>query len=141
MSLMKYKRGHGTKPFTLIEILFAIVILALSLGVTLSISAQAKGDLIRAKRRWIVQHALEQATEYCLIANPDDMSVPDDLLPSGFAVECHVDIVEKGLPEFATVDDYRGWKLGVYSVTLYDQSGEFAGEQIVHKLIPKETEF
>ena len=130
-----------SKPFTLIEILFAIVILALSLGVTLSISAQAKGDLIRAKRRWMIQHVLEQATEYFLIANPDDMSVPDDMMPEDFSVQCHVEIVEKGLPEFATVDDYKGWKLGVYTVTIYDESGEFSGEQIVHKLIPKDAEF
>ncbi len=129
---------NSTKQFTLIEVLLAMVVLALSLGVTLAISAQAKGDIIRAQQRWIMQHSLEQVVEYCLLADPDHINIPDDLLPEGFSAECNVEIVENGLPEFATVDDYKGWQLGVYTVTLYNNSANLTSEQMVHKLIPRD---
>ena len=108
------------------------------MGVTFAISAQAKGDLIRAKERWIINHALEQATEYFLIAPPDDLKIPDDLLPAGFSAECTVEPVEEGLPEFADVEDYRGWKLSVYLISIIDPNGEYRDRQIVHKLLPKD---
>ena len=130
-----------TSSFTLIEVLFAVVILALTLGVTLSIAAQAKGDLIRAKERWAVQHALEQATEFFLLTSPDDLKIPDGLLPPRFHATCEVDIANNGLPEFADVEDYRGWQLGVYTINLFDGRGEVKGRQIVHKLLPKDTVF
>lgn len=130
-----------TSHFTLIEILFAMIILALSLGVTLAISAQAKGEIIRAQQRWIMQHSLEQVVEYCLLADPEHIKVPDDLLPVGFSAECQVDIVEEGLPEFALVEDYKGWQLGVYTITVYNRSGDLSSEQIVHKLIPQDRGF
>ena len=130
-----------TKSFTLIEILFAIVILAMSLGVTLAISAQSKGELIRAKDRWIIQHTLEQATEYFLLTHPDDLKIPDEFLPDGFDADCEIEVVDQGLPEFADVEEYKGWKLGVYTITIYDQNGNARGQQIVHKVIPENMVF
>lgn len=127
--------------FTLIEVLFAVVILAMTLGVTLSIAAQTKGDLIRAKERWLVQHALEQATEFFLLTSPDDLKIPDGLLPANFHATCEIDIADDGLPEFADVEDYRGWQLGVYTINIFDGRGEVRGSQVVHKLLPKDTLF
>ena len=127
------------KAFTLIEVLIAVAILALALGVTLSISAQAKEDLIRAKQRWVTQHALEQATEFFLLTSPDALKIPEDLLPIGYGAECQIDLVEDDLPEYADVEDYRGWKLAVYSIRIFDDSGAIVGEQIVHKLLPKDA--
>ena len=129
------------KYFTLIEVLIAVVILAMALAVTLSISAQAKADLIRAKDRWTIQHALEQATEFLLLTSLDDLSVPEDLMPIGFRASCQAEVVEDDLPEFADVEEYRGWKLGVYTVSLYDDSGKLIDQQIVHKLLPRDAIF
>ena len=130
-----------TKAFTLIEVLIAVAILALALGVTVSISAQARGDLIRAKQRWVTQHALEQATEFFLLTSPDNLKVPEDLLPIGYGAECQVDLVEDDLPEFADVEEYRGWKLAVYTIRIINDSGNVVGEQVVHKLLPKDAVF
>ena len=127
--------------FTLIEVLFAVVILALTLSVTLGISAQAKADLIRAKERWLIQHSLEKATEYFLLTSPNDLKLPDNLISGRFHANCEVNIVNEGLPEFADVEDYRGWQLGVYTINLIGETGDVLGQQIVHKLIPKEIEF
>ncbi len=129
------------KSFTLIEVLFAVIILALTLGITLSISGQAKGDLIRARERWIVNHALEQATEFFLLTSPEDLKIPDGLLPPGFHATCEIDITREGLPEFADVEEYRGWQLGVYTVNIFDRSGRQKGRQVVHKLLPKDVLF
>ncbi len=130
-----------TKSFTLIEILFAVVILAMALGVTLALSAQAKGDLIRAKERWFVQHAMEQATEYFLSTDPAELHLPDNLLPGGFYADCTIDPVEDGLPEYATVENYRSWKLCVYTISVYDRNGELRDQQYVHKILPWESIF
>ena len=129
------------KYFTLIEVLFAVIILALALGITLAISANAKGELIRARQRWIIHHALEQAAEYCLLANPDKLDVPNDLLPDGFRAQCRLDYTDTGasLPDFAAeVEQHNGWKLGEYTISLYDPSGEFVDEMVIQKLVPAE---
>ncbi len=124
--------------FTLIEILIAMVILALTLGVTLMISGHSKDELIRAHDRWLIQHALEQATEFYLVADPKDLSLPRDLLSDGFRANCHVDIVDKGLPEYAQVDDYRGWVLAAYTITIFDSKGKMQAQQTINKLMLKD---
>ncbi len=127
-----------TRRFTLIEILFAVMILAMAMGVTLAISAQAKSELIRAQQRWLVQHSIEQATEFCLVANPRDLAVPENLLPEGFSASCYLDVVEDGLPDYA-VEPYRGWVLGVYTIVITDDTGEERARQTVHKLVPEDA--
>ena len=128
-----------TSRFTLIEVLIAVVILALSLGVTLAIIAQSRDDLIRARDRWLVQHAMEQASEYFLLTSPADLSISENILPDGFRAECQIEAVSDGLPEFAAVEDYRGWTLGAYKIDLYDSSGDFRAQNIIQKLVPKDV--
>lgn len=123
--------------FTLMEVLIAVAILALAFGATLGISAQAKGNVIRARQKWNAQHSLEQATEYFLLADPNDLELPEGLLPSGFRGACEVAYVEEGLPDYA-LEDQTGWYLGLYFIAVYNDDGRLVAEQTVYKVVREE---
>jgi prepilin-type N-terminal cleavage/methylation domain-containing protein len=124
------------RAFSLIEVLVAITILALAMGATLTLIANAQMDLVRTRERHTNQHAVSQALEYCLLVSPDDMGIPEGFLPEGYTARCTLESVVDGLPEHA-VEPNRGWQLGAYVVEVFDPSGIRVGYEVVYKMVPE----
>jgi len=121
--------------FSLLEILIAVAILALSLGGAISLFSTSQSDVVRARNRWLDQHALEQATEYFLMANPDNLDIADGVLPDGYRASCSVVLPEGADLEAETVKAFRGWALREYRVELETDTGERVREMSVYKII------
>lgn len=128
-----------SRSFSLLEVLLAVAILGLALGAILTITGRAKSSFIRARERWGKQHSVEQATEYFLLTDPDDFSLPEGLLPPGYRATCELEPADEGnLPEYA-VNPEKGWILGVYHIQVYDDQGLFLGENRIYKLVREEA--
>ncbi len=130
--------------FTLIEILVSITILAIGLGTIFLLVGGSGQKLNTAQIRWARQHLLNNACEYFLLVG-HEQSFPQDMLPEGYRITCDFEIYEDipdgsnalDAPTFAFENPINGWYLGVYTVKLFDQSGEI-GEQKVEKIVREE---
>lgn len=120
----------------MIEVLVAATILAMSVVFTMSIVGTARGQVLRAERRWARAHNLAQAAEYYLLAGPDAKAVPSDLLPQGYSMVCELREVTD-LPEEA-LEPINGWRLGEFVIRVKDPNGNVAGETRVRKLVREE---
>ena len=76
--------------FTLIEVVTAIAILAGSLTVLLSYTAQSQSRLYRTRKQWQEYHLLEQAAEFYLMTLDDDPAPPPDFVFNSqeYTAEC-----------------------------------------------------
>jgi prepilin-type N-terminal cleavage/methylation domain-containing protein len=127
-------RSEVRNPFTLIEVLIAIAILAIAMGATLSMSGQAKSNLARLEGEWALQHAAEQATEYLLLApDPTRADLPRGLIPDNIDVFCDVYANTDNLPEYAQLPN-GGWILATYQIVVTSERGKTA-THIVNKLV------
>ncbi len=124
------------KPrFTFLEILIATAILGIALALALQVIGAARARLLRAERRWARQHNLDQAVEFYLLAGPD-AALPTDLLPEGFSASCTVEPVPLDeLPEFVASEQYQGWTLARYRITLVWRGSASVQQQVVEKVI------
>ena len=120
--------------FTLIEIVIAIAILALACGSIVGMLGHARQNMMRAQEKWGIQHAMEQATEYFLMANPEDLTLIDGLLPVEYSAECTIEAVGDELPD-EMAEPYRGWILARYIISVFNQEGELMGQNIVFKIV------
>ncbi len=123
---------HG---FTLMEIMIASAILAMSVAATMGIVGGARSNLMRSERRWARQHLLSQVVELYLLGGPD-VSLPDGVLPAGYSCSCEL-VMPDDLPEEAQ-EPIREWCLGEYCIRVYDQAGDLMGEQFVRKMVRSE---
>lgn len=123
--------------FTLIEVLIAVAVLGLALATTLTITGQAKLDLIRAQERWADHHALEQAIEHYLLVDPRELESPGDLLRGGYSANCTVESIIEDLPDYANAP-FNGWVLAAYTITIHNDLGEETGRKTVYKWLPEE---
>jgi prepilin-type N-terminal cleavage/methylation domain-containing protein len=121
--------------FTFLEIVISLAILGLSLAMVFSILATARKRVMRAESRWAIQHNVNNACEFFLLAGPEE-SLPADLLPPGFDAQCSVSRVED-LPE-DTPDTMQGWALAGYEISVSNANGEQVGRQHVEKLVVDE---
>ncbi|NOY80520.1 MAG: prepilin-type N-terminal cleavage/methylation domain-containing protein [Kiritimatiellaeota bacterium] len=125
----------GKSRFTFLEILIAIAILGIALALALQIVGAARARLLRAERRWARQHNLDQVVEFYLLAGPD-AALPTDLLPEGFSASCTVEPVPLDeLPEFVSSEEYQGWTLARYRITLVWRGSASVQQQVVEKVI------
>jgi len=131
-------RGRPSRGFTLLEVVIAMGILALSLSAAFSLVAQARHELLRAEEHWRLSHALELATEYYLLTPESQWPVPADLLPPGMSAACEVRAIHHDLPEHAA-QPINGWVLGAYLITLRDRDGSELATRELHRLIPEDT--
>ena len=126
--------------FTLMEVLVAILIMAIGLSVAFTISGKAKSDAGLSQERWANEHLANLACEHFLLAGPD-APLPNNLLPEGFTASCEVefmgdsDIAEE-LPEF-TLEPISGWNLAIYTVTVY-KGGDLLIERKIEKIVKEE---
>jgi hypothetical protein len=85
---------------TLLEVVVAIAILALSLTGMLQLLTQSHVRIADAKEQWHEMHMLTQGAEYLmLVDNTGDLSVPDEVFPyEDYRIECVVEDADD-LPE------------------------------------------
>ena len=123
------------RGFTLLEVVIAVAIFGLSLGLILSIVSNARSRLLRAERSWAREHLFAQAAEFYLLAGPD-ADVPAGLLPLNFSCACTLEAAED-LPEGGT-DPLEGWVLGRFHISVTGRSGEGLEERVVEKMMRAE---
>ena len=86
------------KNFTFVEVVAALLILALGLTAVLSLASSSRRRLNKAFDKWRRQHQLSQAAEYYLLAGPN-ASIPPEVFPyENVFVTCTITDPE-GLPE------------------------------------------
>lgn len=71
----------GVKGFTLIEVIIAIGILAISLASLFQIIASSRARIAKADESWHHTHMLTQAAEYVLLHDSTVDDVPEDFFP------------------------------------------------------------
>ncbi|MDD3695650.1 MAG: hypothetical protein PHG44_06750 [Lentisphaeria bacterium] len=121
--------------FTLMEVMIAATILAMSVVASLGIVGAARSGLLRAEKRWARQHILGQVAECYLLAGPGAI-MPEGVLPQGFSSVCHLYAVDD-LPEEAQ-ESIRGWLLGEFHIEVFDVSGKLMEELRVRKMIKED---
>lgn len=88
--------------FTLIEVVIALLIFTLSVGVTLELITSARKRLIKAEQQWMDTHVLVQTAEYFLLQEEDDPGeIPAEFFPyyQQYSVVCYYDRVEDDIPD------------------------------------------
>lgn len=123
------------RPFTLMEVMIAALILAMSVAATTAIVGTARANMLREQRRWLREHLLANAAEFYLACGPD-ATPPDGLLPDGYTCACELFDVEE-LPEDA-LESIREWRLGEYHITVFDADGTVVAEQSVRKILKED---
>lgn len=129
--------GHCRQSrFTLLEVIVAATILAMSVAFTMTIVATGRAQVLRSERRWARAHNLAQAAEYFLLAGARGSAVPDGLLPQGYSMTCEL-VEVTDLPEEA-LEPISGWRLGEFVIQVMDPNGNLVGETRVRKLVREE---
>ena len=95
---------QGVKSFTLIEVIIAIGILAISLASLFQIIASSRARIAKAEESWRNMHMLTQAAEYVLLhsGNADVDSVDPDFFPYQ---DYQVNIIYEGEVTDEQIDD------------------------------------
>ena len=79
--MKRQEQSRGVKAFTLIEVIIAIGILAISLASLFQIIASSRARLAKADEGWHHMHMLTQAAEYVLLHNATVDDVEEDFFP------------------------------------------------------------
>ena len=118
--------------FTILEVVVAVAILSIAFIMALQMATGAADRTAKALRKWQRSHMLANATEYFLLAGPDD-TIPQEFFPySGFSAECAEEPPD--IPE--DVDpNYGAWRLAKFTVTIKDESGDIVDAVSVHKIV------
>ena len=124
-----------SRPFTLMEVMIAALILAMSVAATTAIVGTARANMLREQRRWLREHLLANAIEFYLACGPD-ATPPEGLFPDGYACACEIYDVQE-LPEDA-LESIQEWRLGEYHITVFNEKGEVFAEQNVRKILKEE---
>ena len=75
--MKRCKHAPGVKSFTLIEVIIAIGILAISLASLFQIIASSRARIAKAEESWHNMHMLTQAAEYVLLHRGDAVDSVD----------------------------------------------------------------
>ena len=87
------------KTFTLIEIVVALGILAISIGGLLQLAIASQLRISRAAEKWNEMHMLTQAAEYLLLHDEETVEIPSEFFPyEGYEINASYDDAE-GLPD------------------------------------------
>ena len=114
------------------EVVVAMAILGLSMGLLLQLIGGSRERLLRAEQRWMSQHLLAQAGELYLLGGPA-VETPIGVLPQGYSASCTL-LPADNLPENA-VDELSGWVLGRYAISVTGPGGEKTGEMTVERVV------
>ena len=101
--MKRHERRRGVKGFTLIEVIIAIGILAISLASLFQIIASSRARIAKAEESWHNMHMLTQAAEYVLLHRADVIdSIDRDFFPYR---DYRVDITYEGEVTDEQIDD------------------------------------
>lgn len=75
------RKAGAFRPFTLVEVVVSLGILAISLGTLFQMTTSARSRLTKAQEDWNKLHMATQAAEYILAHRCDVESIPDDFFP------------------------------------------------------------
>ncbi len=88
------------RPFTLLEVVVAIGVLALSLAGLFTLSAAAQRRMIQAEQDWRETHLFMQAAEFYLLESDTTGTPPPEIFPTGSGYSVRVDYPDaENLPE------------------------------------------
>ena len=127
------RRRVGRRAFTLLEVMVAAAILALTVVMTVTLLGGARARLLRAERRWGRQRILANAAELFLVGGPN-AAQPDNLLPEGFSASCELVRVEQGLTNKSS-EPIHGWMLGEFRIVVRDVGGVPMADCTVQKVV------
>ena len=129
------------RNFTLLEVVVAIAILALSLAGMLQLLTQSQIRISDADEKWREMHMLTQGAEYLmLIDNEGDLTVPDEVFPyEKYRIECTVEDAE-GLPEEFTGQTnqlpLKKWTISLIRIS----DGKECGKVVIDRIGYEEAE-
>jgi len=131
----KYLRYKNKKTFTLLELIVAISILAISLVGAMSMSTSSKKRINKAFTNWNKQHMLSQAAEFYLLAGAN-AQIPDEIFPyENVSVSCNIS-ENSSLPQ--NVDNISGdWMLSTYNIELTNSGGNNLKTIKIDKILNK----
>ena len=135
------ERRHDVKRFTLIEVIIAIGILAISLASLFQIIASSRARIAKADEAWHNMHMLTQAAEYVLLHKADAVdSIDRDFFPYrdyqvNINYEGEVDD-EQIADEFRSIDGQLPLELCVIELVSLKTSGkEVVGTLEIERII------
>jgi len=123
------------RRFTLMEVMIATTILAMSVVATMGIIGGARSSILRAEKRWARQHLLSSVAELYLTGGVHAI-MPDGLLPQGFSSSCTLSEVEDIHEE--AQESIHEWRLGEYHIRVFDASNNLMGELKIRKLVKED---
>ena len=126
------------KMFTLVEVVIATFILAVSATVAVEMTSSAHLRTYNAESEWAQEHLLSLGCEFYLLFG-HEAEFPADKLPEGYSISCELQegvIPDEELDE-EKFDPFRGWVLGEYTISLYLEN-ELISSITVDKIVPAE---
>lgn len=106
--------------FTLLEVIIALAILAVGMGVFLAEMSFAARRVANSYRDWEQTHELATAAEYLLLAGPE-AKLDEDFLNDRYQVD--FEYLEAELPDYARKET-GDMELVTLAITLSDREGE-----------------
>jgi hypothetical protein len=121
--------------FTLIEVVIATLILALSATVAVEMTSSAQLRSYNAESEWSKEHLLSLGCEFYLLFGHE--AERPDFLPPGYEIKCSIDegLIPEGEEELEKYDPSSGWVIGEYTIKLFKEGNEIATISI-DKLVP-----
>ncbi len=128
---MKMRRNRF---FTLLEVIIALVIFAMGLGVTLNITSLSRVRTGKAYRMALEEHILSQAVEYFLLVSTEE-EIPKEIFPyTGYTAKMIL-TEAADLPDNMSVA-LGDFKLGVMTVELYNEDKELCRTLKMERILP-----
>ncbi|MDD4816590.1 MAG: type II secretion system protein [Victivallaceae bacterium] len=126
----------GIRRFTLLEVVIALTIFAVGIGIAFGVSAAARMRTMKGRQLLEESHMLAQAVEYYLL-DYDAEELPEDVFPypEYHANVSYSDPDPESLPDRA--DGELGmWKLRVMRVELFNSKEESCGFLEMERIMP-----
>ncbi|MEA4863617.1 MAG: type II secretion system protein [Victivallaceae bacterium] len=122
------------RRFTLLEVVVAIGIFAVGLGLVLGITSGARLRMERAEREARNRHILTQAVEYYLLVNKgSEATPPEEVFPyPDYTVD--VDFDDPVLPDDCS-DELNGFRLRAMKVEVFNKEGVSCGAMEVERIM------
>ena len=125
------------RNFSLLEVVIATLILALTATIAIERSSRAQISTFNAEDEWAREHLLTLGCEFYLMFG-HEADFPAEKLPEGFSLSCELNegVIPEG-DEEEKYDPVSGWVIGEYTIRLM-KDGEVINQISIDKLVPAE---